>query len=196
MTETDPTSPGVADARGLSPVIRPRPLWHWVVLAVSTFGLYLLYWYWMVWSYLRDRHGARVLPLVRSVVDVFVAPVFSYSLFRHLFDAARARGYPEAPPAGPLAGAMFGLWIASGISLRFGWLRMLQVLALLPAFETANFLFRTEWPNAPERRDFSVAELLVIGLGMAMWANLVFTLIYHPEAFQQVEEMFRARRAG
>lgn len=192
MTETDPTTPGVRDARGLSPVIRPRPLWHWVVLTVTTFGLYQVYWHWLAWSYLRDRHGLRVLPLVRAVVDGLVFPVFTYSLFRHLFAAARERGYPEAPPALPLALAYIGLPLLAARSLVLSFVRVLQVLPMLPAFETANFLWRSEWPNAPERRDFSVAESLAIGFGLFIWANVLATVIFFPETIQQFDKLLAA----
>lgn len=191
MNEPQSRSPETpADARGLSPVIQARPIWHWVLLTLCSFGFYLLYWNWMAWSYLRDRHGARVMPLVRAAVDVLLLPVFVFPLYRDLIAAARARGYPEAPPAPLLAVAHVGFWAMGAQSVLLSLLRpFLQVLPLLPVFEAANFLWRSEWPHAPERRGFSTGELLLVGFGAFMWANVVYTVVFHPEAVREIEAM-------
>lgn len=174
---TEQTQTPGTDARRPAFFVQPRPIWHHVVLTLATLGLYLIFWFYRVWTYFRVVRGISVIPLLRAVFHIF----FIYPLLRNLRDEARRRGYPESPPAGPLSVLFVALSFCGVLPPPAMFVQMLNVVALLPAFEMANYIWRKEWPGIPERRGFSLGETFLLGLGAFMWANLLYAAIFHPQ---------------
>lgn len=174
---TEQTQTAGTDARSPAFFVQPRPIWHHVVLTVGTFGLYLYLWMYRVWRYFRVVEGRSVIPVLRSLFR----ELFIYALFRDLTRAAQRHGYPEAPPAGPLAIMYWALLLCGLLPLPAAFVQFLIVIPLLPAFEMANFIWRKEWPGMPERRGFSVLEAVVLGVGAFIWTQMIYLAIVHPE---------------
>lgn len=149
---------------------RPRPIWHFVLLSTVTLGLYQLVWLHAAWCYVRDLRGARVQPVLRAVF----APIFTYSLLRHLAEIARERGYPEEPPAAPLALMYFVLGaLGRLLPLPLALAGLLNVVPLLPAVEMQQFAVRASVPDAPEQTGFTRLELVLMVLGLVMWSAIL-----------------------
>lgn len=179
MTEHSPIAG--TDARRPAFFVQPRPIWHYVVLTLGTFGVYLIFWFWRVWRYFRVVRDRPVMPLPRALFNI----LFIYSLLRHLRDEARLHGYPESPPAGPLAVLYVVLSFCGLLPPPAAFAQTLNLFPLLPAFEMANFVWRAAWPGIPEKRGFSLPEALVLGFGFSMWAYLIYLGIFHPEMLTQ-----------
>ncbi|MDB4951973.1 MAG: hypothetical protein JWM27_4622 [Gemmatimonadetes bacterium] len=156
-----------------NPYLRPRPIWQFVLLVVGSLGIYQIWWFFQSWRHVKARRGLDVYPAVRAIFS----PLFSYSLFRHLFEMAEEEGYPEHPPAGPLAVAYFVLGALAQLPYPRGLVAMLNVVPLLPAVETQNFLLRGEAKGLPERPGFSPGELLLLALGSVLWASLIAAIL-------------------
>lgn len=72
------------------------------VMFLCTFSLYQYFWLYKNWKIVRDRHGEKLSPVLRTVF----APFFCYSLF------SRIRDHEAAPADGKLAaGPLAGVWI-------------------------------------------------------------------------------------
>lgn len=175
VTEQTPTAG--TDARRPAFFVQPRPIWHYVVLTLGTFGLYLIFWFYRVWRYFRVVQGRSVIPILRALFD----PIFIYPLLRTLTEEARKRGYPESPPAGPLAVVYVALSFCRALPVPAGFAQFLLFIPLLPAFEMANYIWRKEWPGIPERRGFSLLESMVLGLGAFIWVRVIYLAVFHPE---------------
>lgn len=154
---------------------RPRPLWHFVLLSTATFGLYQLVWLYRTWRYVGDVRGERVQPLLRSLF----APLFAYGLFRRLFEMARSRGYPEEPPALPLALAYFAFGaLAWMVPLPLGLVGLLNVVPLLPAVETQQYAVRAAVPELAEQdAGFARDDLLWLAIGALLWARIIAVIL-------------------
>jgi len=72
------------------------------VMFLCTFSLYQYFWFYRNWKIVRDRHGEKVSPVLRTVF----APFFCYALF------SRIREHGAAPADGKLAaGPLSAFWI-------------------------------------------------------------------------------------
>jgi hypothetical protein len=169
---SEPEAEHATAAEAQKPVVLPppvRPIWQHVMLATFTLGLYQIYWFYITWRYLKNVHGVRATPVLRAVLG----HIFAYSLFRHLFALARERGYPESPPAGPLAVAYVVLLLLGRLPGPASLGALSNVLALLPAFEAANFIWSHDAPEVPPRTGFTLPETMAMSFGAAM----IFTTI-------------------
>ncbi len=133
-------------------------------------GLYQALWIYTAWRYVRDQRNGRDQPLLRAIF----APIFLYSPFRHLFEMAQERGYPERPPAFPLAPIYFVFEVMGHLlPFPFGLVRLLKIVPMLPAVETQQYTVRAEIPGVPDRHGFSGVELLLVALGVVTWSVAV-----------------------
>lgn len=178
QTVTEPIQTAdAAQVRSPAYFTQARPIWHHVVLTVGTFGIYLYVWVYKVWRYFLVVEGRPVIPVLRALFR----ELFVYALFRDLTRAARRHGYPETPPAVALSAVFWALLLCSLLPVPAAFLQFLIVIPLLPAFEMANFIWRKEWPDLPERTGFSIPEALVLALGAFMWTQLLYLAFVHPE---------------
>jgi hypothetical protein len=153
-----------APARPQFPYVA-RPLWWFVLLNLLSAGLYQVVFFYRGWTYLRDRHGADVWPLARALLG----PLFAYPLFRRYFTLAQERGYPESPPAGPLAVAFIAFRVMGMLPLPAGLVSMMSVLTLLPAAETQNYVWSRDDPDAPRVLWVSRGEVVLVAFGIFAW---------------------------
>jgi hypothetical protein len=156
-----------------NPYLRARPIWQFVVLAVGSVGLYQLWWFFQSWRHVKARRGLDVYPALRALF----APLFSYSLFRHLFEMAEEEGYPEHPPTLALAVAYFVLGALGRLPFPNGLISLMNVVPLLPAVEMQNYLLRGEAKGLPERPGFSPGEVLLLAFGAVVWTGILRAIL-------------------
>jgi hypothetical protein len=79
------------------------------LLSMTTLGLYQLYWFYRNWIVIKSRSGEDLMPFWRA----FFAPLWAYSCFRHIRQAAALNSIAGPPNIGLLAIGYFiltALW--------------------------------------------------------------------------------------
>jgi hypothetical protein len=136
-----------------------------VVMSIFSFGLYQIYWFYKNWQLIAKHEGRSYALLARALLSVF----FCYRLFvrvREAGVAAGARGYP--------AGWLATLYVVTSVFWLFpdAWLIIANagVLCLLPVQSAANRVNAIDAPGHDRNGRFTVANFVVIFLGVALQA--------------------------
>jgi len=145
-----------------------------IVLSVCSFGLYEIYWFYRNWSQHRKRTGVDVIPGLRA----FFAPLFAYSLFNIIQDAAQENELEESLSPGALALAFFLLSMSWRLPEALSLISYATVLPLISANQLARAVNAKVAPGAPENTAFSGwnIALTVIG-GLLVVASVYGTLL-------------------
>ncbi len=119
-----------------------------IVMAIGTFNLYLVYWFYRHWNAQRPYMDKRILPAMRGLFSIF----FTVSLFRRISEDLQRRGLEQNWQSGGLAASYIILTLASNLldslSRRsedfnaadaVGWLLVIVIpLLLVPVQRRAN----------------------------------------------------------
>lgn len=113
-------------------VYYPVSYMKFVILSVSTFGLYLYFWFYMQWRYIRDRDLSCISPFFRSMW----MPFWYYPLFNDLQKDSRKRFGNSRLPVAPVMILLLLIFIGLNIMGRaenaIGFAGILSFLCLVP----------------------------------------------------------------
>lgn len=80
-----------------------------ILMSISTFGIYGLYWFYKNWVIVKNRTGEKIMPFWRA----FFSPIWAYSFFKHINNSLVEDDANKALPIGFLAILFFilqALW--------------------------------------------------------------------------------------
>lgn len=144
-----------------------------VLMSLSTFGLYQIYWLYQNWRIVKYRERRKISPPWRSVLGLF----FLYPIFRRVKKQAAVAGFGMLP-----AGALF-----------FGWLLLYllsyapdslltaisfsSVLLLVPVQRKANSINRLADPSFSKNDTFGKMNWVALLIGGPIFLLSVLGLI-------------------
>ena len=164
------------DERDESPDAVPEELHSglsFAFLVVLSGGLYLAWWQYLLWRFLRDRCGMPVRPAVRAAVNAFF-PVYAFSMFVYpmAFSAKRGRAPDFSAPL--FAGAyvlFFFLPLLGGEHVAvLSLLSLLRLVPCLPLLEIHRFLAVSAGVPTREVRFASRSDLVVVLVSLVLTA--------------------------
>ena len=165
-----PAAPAVSEAPYL---FVPTAGYKFIVLSVTSLGIYEFVWLYRSWSRLRERGRADVSPFWRT----FFAPFFAFDLFRRVAAEAGRRGAPPAWNSTTLGAGFFAMNLAWRLPDPWWLVTFLSVVPLLPVLGTVNALNRQRLqPEDPNSR-LSGRNWVVIVVGglvlcLAVWGTV------------------------
>lgn len=161
-----------------SPTSKGMPTIKLAVLSVTTFGLYDIYWFYKQWKNLREIKQLNITPWARALF----APLYSYSLFKHVFELAGQVSEDDQPPhpsAGVLAAIYMSLSAASRLPHPYWLVGFGTTFPLIVVQDTLNYYWKKTEPNKSIRTGFSAWELVVAVVGgVILLVTLLDTLSY------------------
>ncbi len=140
-----------------------------VVLSVTTFNLYLIYWFWKNFRF-EQRRNPEISPILRTIFSGF----FFYSLARGTHDEADARGMSAGYSPAVLTGLLWGVAIGSRV-LEDNWALMGLLIAFVavPVQRAINRINAIVAPQVRASEGFSKKEIalavpgaLLLSLGL------------------------------
>lgn len=149
-----------------------------LILSITTFGMYEIYWFYKNWSLYRLASGIRMLPVMRAIFSIF----FVNSLFRRINDRVEESGYIYQWSPGLMAVIFIVLSIMSGV---VGMISAISVeYAVLDAVSTLFFpltvwiLYRAQSainiacddPQGERNAQLTPANFVWIAIGLLFWA--------------------------
>lgn len=155
-----------------------------VVLFLSTFGLYQLYWWFRQWRQQRDVARVSATPVMRSIFSIF----FAHVLFRNANSLAVSKGVQFGAAPGLLAGTYILASISQNMLLRLNGIgpllaatgvMLVECVVLTVAQRGINRA--CDDPQGTGNRHFSGANIVWIILGCAYVALLIVASVM-PEA--------------
>lgn len=156
--------------RSYGPAFFPVSALKLAVMSAGTLGVYLLAWIYWNWRYERNRTGERLSPFWRACF----APLWLHSLFHRVKREASHAGVPATWSTGFTTLAMTALWISSIVRPPWMLLSLLAFVPALPVQLTINATNQRVAPAAPANNRFSLANAVMIVIGMAFLAILVW----------------------
>jgi hypothetical protein len=179
-----------------------EPLYHHVsllkfsVLAVCTFGIYPLYWFYRNWRFIRQRDNRKLWPFWRAVFS----PLWCYPLYRDLAVAAGRQ-----TPAWAVAAALlyFLLGVASRLPDPYWLVSLASFVVLLPAVRQIDELNRRAGRRAAYYTRFRLRHwsacllgcgLLALVLPPALRLTPASSVVRGDQLQPREREFFRAQR--
>jgi hypothetical protein len=132
-----------------------------VVMSLMTLGLYEIYWLYKHWQLERDATGEDLSPFWRAVFG----PLFAFSLFRRIRDAALQAGADTALPSTGLAVGYFILMSTWRLPDPLWLVSLLSFLPLMPIQAAVRRINAKVAPEAPLNDRFTLANVMIIVLG-------------------------------
>lgn len=132
-----------------------------VVMSLTTFNLYLIYWFYKNWKAVQRITGEKVSAPVRAFFYVIV----SYALFIRIRRHAASDGGVSLFPAGALAAAVFLIGMLWRLPDPYWLVSMLGFLPLIPVQNTVNEMNARVAPAADRNAHFRGWNWLALTLG-------------------------------
>jgi len=164
-----------------------------LVLAIITFNLYLVYWFYRHWKAQEPYVDGRIYPVMRGLFSIF----FTVSLFQRISEDLDRRNLEKSWRSGGLAAAYIVLSVISNVLESFsrnsesfnladgiGWVMVIVIpLVLVPVQRRANLV--SDDPEGSSNAGFTWANWLWLGLFLALWGLIGFGVLVTlvPESF-------------
>jgi hypothetical protein len=136
-----------------------------IVLNTLFFNLYSIFWMFMNWKYLKDKHGAKVLPGARAIF----APIFFFYLASDMYELIAKKG---GMPPSLHPGVMGVIYLICNAVGRFdnplcNFLSLFTTLPLVLLQISVNKLNGGE--AAVTNKKFSVVNWIFMVIGGLLW---------------------------
>ncbi len=132
-----------------------------LVMTLSTFGLYGLYWFYQNWTLIKKRDALAIKPFWRA----FFAPFFCHPCFKDIQDAAEKRGLPKNFDANAMAVGWFLATVLWRLPDPYWLVTHFAVFFMLPVQTAANEINRHDFPGHEVNSRFSGLNILGVVVG-------------------------------
>lgn len=168
------SQPGAGAAGRGAAVSNVQPVWQYVLLQVCSFGAYDLFWFFLTWRLLKERHRLYITPAARALFPLLFAVHLCRENYRLAEDAGHKPNWKPAAVgwsyillelfAGPSMRQAAPAMFLAGVALFAG-----SIYVRLPLVRSLNDFWRHEQPRLPERNRLSGKAWVVVMLGSLWW---------------------------
>lgn len=148
-----------------------QPLWCFVLLCILSLNVYLFFWFYKHWRYLKDEKQQDLSPGWRTLFSIFTG----YSLFSIFKGLAKEQGYQGKAPYGFLL-FCYTIIIVS-CQIRGFEIMLLPALfsftLFIPAHKMMNYVYEKEQAGFTSRESLGKDEILFLGV---FWAILLLAI--------------------
>lgn len=148
-----------------------------IVMSLTTLSMYQIYWFYK--NYQRIGTG----PVFWRAV---AAPLTARGLFAHVRADAQSRFVAVSWSSAGLAAIYFALSLICFFEYPWWTLALGSVLALVPVHATMETINRTVAPNGARNDGYSVADAVIIVLGIALTIVALYLTRQEQEFVQQL----------
>jgi hypothetical protein len=147
-----------------------------VVMCATTYGLYLIYWFYAHWRRTKVATGSDIWPIARALFPVF----FTHSLLRDVSLAAAESGVRTRFAVHASAWSFIALVLLQRLPDPYWLVSLFSFVPLIPVQQTVNDIHRRVAPRLDENASFTAANWVVIAIG-AVFTALVLVGLFVPE---------------
>ena len=149
---------------------KAQPVWQFLLLYYSTFGVYQLVWFYRTWGILKREYQMDVWPLVRA----FFAVLWFHDYFRRVFQLGEKHGFQSRITMEWVAVSWLALTLTGRVCFQLGvhWpsivTGMLVGVFLVPAVEALAAFWQGEQGTRLYKK-LSPWEIAAVAVGFALW---------------------------
>jgi serine/threonine protein kinase len=140
-----------------------------IVMSVCTFSIYQLFWFYMNWTYIKERERLDIEPFWRS----FFAFFFCHSCFQKIRTTAQSLNISDALAVGPLAAGWIIVSILWKLPDPYWLICFFSVFFLVPVQILVNKVNAKVCPLCEENKNFTSWNIVGIVFGI-IWLILIF----------------------
>jgi len=144
-----------------------QPIWRLLVMLIISSGLYIIYWFYRNWKYLRDYEGEEIRPVFRTIC-LFIPLVSIVLLY---FQFKRIKFYADIYKAKTYSSPLLVTIICS----------LFPPIGPIIVQLTINRYWRVKQKYFPIKKGFSTKEIVVIFFCFIIWMGYLYN-IYSPKA--------------
>jgi len=155
-----------------------QPVWHYVLLSLSTFSLYDLYWFYRTWRQLRDAEnwdispGWRLVGLLIPILNLFLF----YGLFKKISNTVRTESGGFFISPGWMLLGWLGCNALASLPYPYWILSFLSILIIGTGQNALNKHWSNKQPHLTMRASLSVGQIVLLLLGGICWALYIISL--------------------
>ena len=148
-----------------------QSIWHFCLLCFLSFGLYLFFWFYKHWLFLKDEKKLKINLMWRALFTLF----YGYSLFNKFHILAKNYGYRK-PKTFILFFTLFIIcFILGRINVPYLiFISFFSFLLLIPMLKMLNFYY------LKEQKDFKIKKRLAkdeIFFLLILWGCLILNIL-------------------
>jgi len=184
----------IIDSLEAKPIIILQPFRHFFILSLCSCGVYPMIWAYSVWRQLRtdgEMFSNPVLDVVfHPIVRVFFDWLFSFSLYRHVTQAALKKNC--IVDYSPFLFAMaFSFLRMFSQQLVFPWFLLIFIfwVPYIPLFFTWRHYLEAKEVVCVYREKLRLWEVAILALGIYGSLNIMVLALY-PELLSEVKSMY------
>lgn len=134
-----------------------------VLMSISTFGIYELYWFYKNWVIVKNRTDEKIMPFWRA----FFSPIWAYSFFKHINNSLVGENPNKVLPIGFLAILFFILQVLWRLPDPYWFITFFSFVPLIPVNNAATEINLKLTPNFDGNKKLSTANwagIILVGL--------------------------------
>ncbi|MBC5775557.1 hypothetical protein H8S95_15880 [Pontibacter sp. KCTC 32443] len=152
-----------------------QPVWKFCLLCFLSGGIYLLYWQYKSWNYLKQKEQSDIQPFWRAVFGIF----FIISLNRKLAHLAGEKQGESASNYAVIAGVIYIImYITHKFPDPYWVISLFAFLPLIPIVKYQNLYISEEYPEAPVVSRFNGWEIAIVILGGALMSIILLGFLF------------------
>jgi hypothetical protein len=156
----------------LRPQLAPEPAYHhvsvvkFIIYSICSFGLYLIYWFYKNWRYVRDRDGSDIRPAWRAIFS----PIWCFHLAK---DVAATHGNANTALIGLVPIAYLAALLSQRLPEPYDWIGLASFVPLIYLVVLIHQINRQRGARGPFYARVRVHHALLcllgaLGLGLAI----------------------------
>ncbi|MBC3541325.1 hypothetical protein ACFSC6_14915 [Rufibacter sediminis] len=149
------------------------PAWKFGLLCFLSFNLYLIYWNYKNWYFIKEmEEREEIMPIWRAIFVIFFGP----SLYKNVLERAQSVGYPKSYSPAVLFSVYVLITLLSRLPDPLWLLSLFSFLPLIPVLQARNYFFRKANPTGKTTSAFTGGEIIVVVLGAIFFALILVGL--------------------
>lgn len=137
------------------------PPWKFILLSISTFGIYELVWLYKYWKILKKAKWLNISPFWRTFFSTF----FVWSFARHLQIYLREKDIPCNYSPTLIGGSYFILILLCKLPDPYWMIAFLTFIPMLPLLNGINQFWKKQEQDLPPRK-FAWWQIILIIIGL------------------------------
>lgn len=141
-----------------------------ILMSISTFGIYEIYWFYKNWVIVKNRTGEKIMPFWRALFS----PIWAYGFFKHINNSLVEDNVNKALPIGFLAVLFFILQALWRLPDPYWFISFLSFVPLILVNNAASEINLKLIPDFDGNKKFSTANWVGIVLGGLLFVLAIF----------------------
>jgi len=151
-----------------------------IVLAITTLGLYVIWWMYKSWKFLKEKDNLDIMPIPRAIFGI----IFFYSLADQIQKYAHSFEYKKSYDTTLLFLGFLVLNLLARLPDPYWLISFFAFVFVIQPLNAFNYAVeKSELHNAVFRKNFTVGQIVLVVLGLLFISLVIIGLNVSAEEF-------------